>query len=172
MPSMKSDSLSVKYSDTLESLERDQHLVLTEYAEDDSHVLITLPPIFIHLYIQALNSITGRLRMSFLPEWKMEWHDFEILIAEYVAFRIKAFLYFGYKTVALKHIFWGAYGNKTLLDRKIELCKRTVHKLHSKFPMTEHVTDMEGHIVDFKSGVIVNGDKAPFADSFLIFVSV
>ncbi|CAJ0646937.1 5708_t:CDS:2 [Entrophospora sp. SA101] len=114
MPSMKSNILSVKYSDTLESLEHDQHLILTDYAENDNRILITLPPIFIHLYIQALKLfvVVGKLSVSFLPGWKMEWHDFEILVAEYVAFR---------------------------------------------------------EIVDFKSGVIVNGDKASFADSFLVF---
>nr|CAG8544647.1 2292_t:CDS:2 [Entrophospora candida] len=66
MPSMKSDLLSVKYSDTLESLECDQHLILTDYAENDNRVLITLPPIFIHLYIQALKSfvVVGKLSVS------------------------------------------------------------------------------------------------------------
>ncbi|CAJ0749490.1 9451_t:CDS:2 [Entrophospora sp. SA101] len=124
MPSMKSNILSVKYSDTLESLEHDQHLILTDYAENDNRILITLPPIFIHLYIQALKLfvVVGKLSVSFLPGWKMEWHDFEILVAEY-----------------------GAYGDKMSLETE------------------------QGEIVDFKSGVIVNGDKASFADSFLVF---
>jgi hypothetical protein len=168
IPSRRSDLLSVNHPDTLGSLERDQHLVLTEYSED-GRVLITVPPIFIDIYIRALRSLTGTLRKSFLPGWVMEWNSFEIFVAEYVAFRINALLRLGHKTVALKNIFRDAYGSTTLLGRKVELRNITVNQLCNKFPTTTSFTSKQLEIVDFKSGMIVNGDKAPFADSFYRF---
>ncbi|CAG8760272.1 2705_t:CDS:1, partial [Ambispora leptoticha] len=87
IPSRRSDLLSPNHSDTLESLERYQHLVLTDYSRD-GRVLITVPPIFINIYIQVLSRPTSRLKMSFLPGWEMKWNGFEIFVAEYVAFRI------------------------------------------------------------------------------------
>ncbi|CAG8543306.1 11264_t:CDS:2, partial [Funneliformis mosseae] len=128
----KSDLLSVKYSDTLESLERDQHLILINYAENDNCILIILPPIFIHLYIQALKSfvVADKLKILFLLGWKMKWHDFEILVAEHMAFKIK-----------------------------VELKEITVHQFRNKFLTTYLITNKQGEIVNFKSNVIVNGDK-------------
>ncbi|CAG8622184.1 5199_t:CDS:2 [Funneliformis caledonium] len=174
IPSMKSDLLLVKYSDTLESLKRDQHLILINYAENDNHVLITLLPIFIYLYIQTLKPfvVAGKLRMSFLPGWRMEWYDFEILVAEYVAFRIRVFLYFRYKKVAFKNIFQNAYDDKMSLETKVELKEITVHQLCNKFLATYPITNKQGKIVNFKLGVIVNENKISFADSFLVFVNI
>ncbi|CAG8713521.1 2171_t:CDS:2, partial [Ambispora leptoticha] len=168
IPSRRFDLLSPNHSDTLESLERNRHLVLTDYSSD-GRVLITVPPIFINLYIRGLSPLTSTLKMSFLPGWKMEWNGFEIFVAEYVAFRINALLRLGHKTVALKNIFRGAYGSSTLLNKKVELRNTTVKQLRNKFPMTASATDKQFENVDIKSGMIVNGDKAPFADSFIVF---
>ncbi|CAG8658755.1 6016_t:CDS:2, partial [Ambispora leptoticha] len=168
IPSRRPDLLSPNRSDTLESLERDQHLVLTDYSID-GRVLITVPPIFINIYIRALSPPTSTLKMSFLPGWAMEWKGFEIFVAEYVAFRISALFRLGHKTVALKNIFRGAYGSSTLLNKKVELRNTTVKQLRNKFPMTASATDKQFENVDIKSGMIVNGDKASFADSFIVF---
>ncbi|CAG8501029.1 11501_t:CDS:2 [Funneliformis mosseae] len=107
--------------------------------------------------------------MLFLSGWKMEWHDFEILVAKHIAFHIKTLFYLRYKKMAFKNIFWDAYNDKISLETKVELKKITIHQLCNKFSVTYPITNKQGEIVNFKLGVIVNENKASFADFFLVF---
>ncbi|CAG8738589.1 12725_t:CDS:1, partial [Acaulospora morrowiae] len=159
---------------TIESLERDAHIILNPCNATSSEFTIKMPFFFICLYNDKLKIIDFNLEATLRVQNTMHWHDWELFVAYYEAFRTNLLVKRGKHTVRLGELYRGVYGTELVKNFEVRLKRLSVRQAQEQFPCSKLTEKDSSKSIPWEEGkdVIINGVSAKWGDSFRILEAV
>ena len=166
------DKYDPKY--TIESLERNAHIILNPYNGSDTEFTIAMPFLFVSIYNDILKIVDLELTKAFQVQNTMYWQGWELFVAYYEAFRTNLLIKRGKNTVCLKELYRGVYETESVKNLEVKLKKLSVRQAVEQFPCPKLTEKDTAKPIPWEEGevVIVNGASTKWGDSFRVLETV